>query len=369
MRYNTGAGLRVDMVVITHPTLFPWPRCGNATVDLVISGTAKFWEQHDGLGPSVLTKLAVGWDGSTRITPPPGVMLSPQERGSPALVAFFAGEPQASLHPGFYTNADLTHNSAAHQNSTVGFPSNRPVGLVTRTFNWGGTPGDPHQYAVHLHFVANWVTTRGFGSCYVLLPSLLANGAFAGTQNALDALGLPLNKVEGEAQPPSFGRIALATPGSLSLPDTSPAPTDVEPIFVGRGGDFTQRATELAAKSGGTLGPVWACQPSDDLSYLYAVAPGNIPPPGSFTGDACGALAVINAPGASDFRATVLIVFGVLIALAFEWLVRRKRDPLGRSGAEAGDAPGSGGPTVEGGGTGGSLARRDGDPPPAPLEM
>lgn len=360
MRFNPGAGLRVDMVVSVHPKLLPWPDCGKAAVDLVISGTPAFWEQHNRLGPRVLTEIAVGWDGSTTIAPPAGVKASafdgtPQQgrlesllpNGTtspdmerhippPALVAFLPGEPQAPLHPGLYTNEDLTdkdHLTGAHDNLVNPFPPTRPLGLRTQIADWDGTQHDVHEYALHLHFVANWLKPRGFGSCYVLLPSLLANGAFAGTQNALAALlQKPLTdlndtaqvQLEAEAQPPSAGRIELATAGSVSLADTNPAPTDFEPIFLGTHGSLQQRTNELVTLSGGRLGPVWTCEPSDDLSYLASPAPRNIPPAGSFPGDACGAVAVVNAPGASDFRATVLIVLGVLIALAFEWFFRRK---------------------------------------------
>ncbi len=336
------------MVVSVHPRLFPWPNCGDATVDMVVSGTPAFWEQHDRLGPavvkrrrfgrSVLTQIAIGWDASTKISLPPGVKQPAAAGGSPALVVFF-DDPQAPLHPGFYVNSDLTANKNAHQTKVTPYPSARPVGLLTQIYNWGYAPHhatgiqrDVHEWPLHLHFVANWVAPRGWGSCYVLLPSLLANGAFAGTQNALETL-LPTHPTANElplgllaqAQPPSYGRIALAAKGSFSLADTSPAPTDFEAIFVGTHGSLGQRAGELAARSGGNLGPVWACQPSDDLSYLTAHAPRGVPGSGSFPGDACGAVAVVDAVGASDVRAIVLIVFGVLIALAFERFFQRLR--------------------------------------------
>jgi hypothetical protein len=47
MRYNPGAGLRIDMVVSVNPG---WFGCGDASVDMVVSGTSAFWSQHDRLG-------------------------------------------------------------------------------------------------------------------------------------------------------------------------------------------------------------------------------------------------------------------------------------------------------------------------------
>src|SRR5947209_7511676 len=185
MRYNPGAGLRVDTVVSVHPKLIP-PSCGDAMVDMVISGSDAFWEQHDGLGPDgILTKIAVGWDGATHIGVPPGVTQPASAHDAPALTVFY-DDPQGPLHPGFYLNGDLLHDTRnAHQTMVRAFPPTQPVGLRTQIYNWGhirGRGGKPelHQWPLHLHFVANWVAPRGWGSCYVLLPSFLANGAFAG---------------------------------------------------------------------------------------------------------------------------------------------------------------------------------------------
>jgi hypothetical protein len=355
IRYAPGAGLRVDMVIKVHPRVgLLGPSCGNATVDMVISGTEAFWLEHNRigprlvkgrpLGPSVLTKVAIGWDGSTHIAVPPKVQLWPKARGAPALAAFF-DDPQSGLHPGFYTDADLTTPGDAHQTTVQGFPSRNAVGLRTQIFNWGYTVyqirgsrvRERHCWPLQLHFVANWVQSRGWGSCYVLIPSLLANGAFAGTEDAIRALFDTTNvptQLLSEAQPPSYGRIALAVNGSLSLSDTSPAPTDFEAIFVGTKGSRGDRARQLALESGGRLGPVWACQPSEDLRYLTAPAANGIPQTGSFAGDACGAIAVVYAAGANDFRAVFLIVIGVLIALAcerfFRKLAGRQPEPLVR---------------------------------------
>jgi hypothetical protein len=326
MRFGPGAGLRVDMVVRVHPKLFPWPSCGRAAVDVVISGTPGFWRGHTRLGgQDVMSQIAVGWDRFTTLTPPAD--LPAKEAGSPALASFY-DDRQAALKPAFYVDSDLIAGKGAHPVQVRGFPPAAPLGLRFRIFDWAGPPDHLKQYALHLHFAANWVATRGFASCYVVLPSLEANGALAGTEHALSALVRRRRvapRLEAQAQPPSFGSVALASTGPVSLADTDPAPTDYEAVFVGTSGTLAHRSKERNDESGGRLGPVWRCAPADDLTYLHARAPRDIPGDQSYVGDACGAVAVVDAPGAADFRAVFLIVMGVLIALAFEWLLRAGR--------------------------------------------
>lgn len=339
MRYEPEAGLRVDMVVKVHPRVrFPYitTQCGQATVDMVISGTKAFWAQHNRLVPvirrqrgrkgtgkpiPVTTEIALGWDPFTHLTRPAvrGIGTQP---GSPALVAVMTSDQQAPLHPALYTDGDLL---GADIPSVLPYPATRPRGLRIRLSNWGYRK-TLEESPIHLHFVANWLARRGWGSCYVVLPSLLANGAFAATQNALAALvqGPVGNDVplEAEAQPPSYGRVALAATGSLSLGDTSPPPSDYEAIAVDTHGTLPQRVNEFVTAGTGDLGPVWTCTPSDNLTYLSATSSQDIPATGSFAGNACGVVAVVNTPAANDIRATVLILLGVLIAIAFEYFFR-----------------------------------------------
>jgi hypothetical protein len=331
MRYNPGAGLRVDMVIGVHPS---WFSCGKASVDMVISGTREFWQQHDRLGQvrlsrrshrapqSVLTRLAIGWDPATNVTPPEGV--TPPWH-SPALVAFLPGEPQTALHPSLLSSASIVREG--HLNRVVAFPADKPTGLRTQIYDWAGTPRDVHKYTLQLRFTADWVKPRGFGNCYVVIPSLLANGPFAGTQDALEALVgqgndrataiRQMNDLLPYAQAPSFGRVALTTNGSISLPDSSPAPDDFESVYAGSGTNALKNTTNFAGLSKGRLSAVWSCTPGDDLSYLKGVT---IPPSSAFPGNSCGAVAVVYANGVNSFRAFILIILGVLIALAFERL-------------------------------------------------
>jgi len=137
-----------------------------------------------------------------------------------------------------------------------------------------------------------------------------------------------MNKLLPYAQSPTFGRVALTTDGSVSLSDSSPAPDDFESVYPGRGINALQNATNFAALSKGRLSAVWSCNPTDDLEYLKGLT---VPPVGAYTGNECGAVAVVYAQGVSSFRTFLLIILGVLIALAFERVVRRP-EPQTRAG-------------------------------------
>jgi hypothetical protein len=394
IRYNPGAGLRVDMVVSVDPN---WFSCGSASVDMVISGTPAFWREHDRLGtlyppppqrpnrkhrraggqvaarrhggtasPAHVpahrsvpaapvyaqTQIALGWDPETIVSPP----ANEQPSGRRAvLVSFLPGEPQTPLHPSLLpTGTVLTEG---HSNIVTMFPPSHPFGLRTRIYDWAGTPGDVHEYTLQVRFTANWVRGRGFGNCYVLIPSLLANGAFAGTQDALEALVgqggdtndavQQMNELMPYAQAPSFGRVALATTGSLDISDSSPQPQDFESVYTGRGANSFSNVVSFAALNKGRLSGVWSCTPADDLSYLRGLT---IPSPGAFAGSACSAVAVVYAQGASSFRAFILIIFGVLIALAVERLFvggERRSGPSSTGGGSASDGADSAPETSE----------------------
>ena len=106
----------------------------------------------------------------------------------------------------------------------------------------------------------------------------------------------------------------------MSLADSSPAPDDFELVYAGRGVNALQNSTNFAALSKGGFSAVWSCSPTDDLAYLKGLT---VPPVGAYTGNECGAVAVVHAQGVSSFRRFLLIILGVLIALAFERVLRR----------------------------------------------
>jgi hypothetical protein len=316
MRYGPGSGLRVDMVVRVRPRLLS---CGDAKVDLVVSGTPGFWREHNHLHPGI-TRVALGWDAATSPSPPAGVKAA----RSPALVALNS-DPQAPLHPAFYLNTDsaLAHRPYTRSYQIHSDGEHKPVGTVAYIHGWD-TKG--YQKPLHFRFTANWVTRRGFGSCYVNLPSLPANGAIAGQKHAVQTLdNLNDEKVYGvlpDAQPPTVGRVAVETDGKVALGDTTPAPGSFESIFVGTHGSPAERASQIVQGLSTRASPAWTCHPSQTLSYLRGVSTGAIPAAGSFSSNACGAVAVVNSPRADEIGGIATLLLGVLIGFSLTAVIR-----------------------------------------------
>jgi hypothetical protein len=324
VRWRSDDGLRVDMVVAVHPTFFS---CGDAKVDLVISGTSSFWRDHPRLAGAgqlpTLTRVAFGWDPASSLGLPSGV---PRRTAAPALVGFVGADAQAPLHPGLATDELVDQDPAW---SAHGFPHPAPVGLVLSLRDWGAS-----HWPIHLHFTANWVKQRGFGTCYVVLPSLLANGSFAGTQDAIEALvgrrddltqaTSKMNAMLPEAASPSYGRFALSiADGSLSESDSTPAPDDDEAAYIGRNGESGPAEThQFAGLQRGRLSPVWDCEPRDNLRYLRT---GLTPNASAYSGDACGAVAVVDVNGANSVKAVVIVLIGAMLALSLERLLRKPK--------------------------------------------
>src|SRR5207248_3333645 len=144
--YGPGSGLRVDMVVRVRPRLLS---CGDATVDLVISGTPGFWQEHNHLHPGV-TRVALGWDTSTRPSAPAPVVSS-----SPALVALNS-DPQAPLHPAFYLSTDKELGQRPRSRSYfVRSDGHRtPVGTAADIHGWDA---QAYEKPLHIRFTANCV--------------------------------------------------------------------------------------------------------------------------------------------------------------------------------------------------------------------
>jgi hypothetical protein len=297
IRSATDSGLRVDVVVNVHPTLLS---CGDATVDLVVSGTPGFWKEHPALAKAP-TAVALGWDRTTH--------LSSSDRG-PALVSIH-DDPQAPLHPAYYLDSDLQRDRAHPTTYYVRAGQRRePRGLGLTVHHWADS-----RRPIIYRFKADWVKPRAFGSCYVTLPSLPANAALGGQVDAVQTLvGGFDNTLLPRSQPPSFGRTALVTNGTLSLSDSTPAPNDSQSIFVGTRGSENARTGYTRA------GPVWSCHPQLDLSYVADTQASSTPPESSFAGNACGALAVVDAPRADDLRGLITLALGAIFGLALAGL-------------------------------------------------
>jgi hypothetical protein len=300
-------------VVSVHPTL---SSCGRATVYLVISGTRGFWQDHRHLAQPSYQPLApiigFGWDASSHPTPPAslrpylnsalahtrlGVLV---KRQTPAYLAFVP-KTDAALYPGRYNSTDF---------SLDGF---RPSVRLSEKAGYGVGVG-AHirgEKPLLLRFTADWLRPRAFGSCYVTLPSLPANGATDGLAFATYGID-QFQPVRGlQVNPATFGRTTLAVDGTFSLSDTAPTPTDLSPVFI---------PAENTLAFGDVSGfraesPVWTCR----LTPLnLSVGLGNglpAPPAGAFSGNACGAVAVVSAPQADTIRQLALLVGGAVIGI------------------------------------------------------
>jgi hypothetical protein len=162
-----------------------------------------------------------------------------------------------------------------------------------------------------VRFDANWVTRRSFGSCYVRLPSLTGNSvAVTDTVNYLykdDPSGY--SKLSDEARrrvAASYGRVRLAVDANILDDKSTPRPSNLD-------------ATQSEA--------TWTCSSSRFDAYEDQISssrrgiaiPGSEPLP---SGSSCGGFAVVTSPWYEPFNAMTLIVVGVVISMAIEFIYR-----------------------------------------------
>jgi hypothetical protein len=322
LRYGRESGLRVDMLVHVHPTL---RSCGVARVDVVVSGTPGFWREHDNLRDGV-TQVALGWDWDTKVVP---AAARPGARRQ--LLATVNQDPQAPLHPAFYLNTDMdfgSHVPRVHSYFGPRKPGGPLQGIAVDVRNWSRMHGRRAGAKKPLHFrftTKSWLERRAFGSCYVNLPTLPANGAIIGQIDAVGALyGNPqkLFSALAYAQPPTLARTVLDVDGELSLGDTTPAPNDFEAVFYAQRGTTAERLKTSIKGNESRAGPVWTCRPSQSLAYLRGYGTTAVPPEQSFSGNACGAVAVVAVPRADDLRGFAVLVLGILIGFFADWFTR-----------------------------------------------
>ena len=323
-----GRGLRMDIVVNAEPqlNLLPWSdQCGEATVDVVISGTQSFWKDHPRLGRRD-TRFALGWDEGTQPRQTTRSIVTAPDITKP--LAALNVDNQAPLHPAFFPNSWLSQGALELEQRGDAFLTSA---------RWGE---EDSRKPIQFRFQADWVEPRGVGSCYVVLPSLSANNFVPGQQNAVCALAEPpagppdclsAEVVErlSYAEPPTFGRVVLSM-GNGVLEESTPNQDDYESVWrPGPELEGHQEALLSAAEEGDkNSAPVWSCTPTQDLSFLrgrYA----SIAPSGSYAGNACGAIAVIEPPGAEETRTTIVIIGSIAVGIAaerfFEALFRRRR--------------------------------------------
>jgi hypothetical protein len=304
------------MLVHVHPTLLG---CGKARVDVVISGTRGFWREQDQLDSGV-TRVALGWDRKTRLVPTKAATAA-----KPWMLATLNPDPQAPLHPGFFLSSDkeFRHVPPVHDYFEKK-ESGRPLlGVAADVRDWRRSRGRRAGIKKPLHFrftTASWLERRAFGSCYVNLPTLPANGAIGGQVSAVKTLFGRKKQFNAltYAQPPTIGRTVLDVDGELSLGDTTPAPSDFEAVLFAQGGSPQERVSDSINGNRSRAGPVWSCRPAQNLSYLRGQGTRAVPPEGSFSGNACGAVAVVAAPRADDLRGFAVLVLGILIGFFFD---------------------------------------------------
>jgi hypothetical protein len=324
-----GRGLRMDIVVHVDPGFNPIPftdQCGEATVDVVISGTQRFWRDHSKLHRRP-TRVALGWDDRSGL----GEIAGSNEGDDSLPLVALNADTLAPLHPTFFRDSDL---------SSYALEFGREGRAWMTELNWGGEIG---KKPIHFRFVADWIEDRGVGSCYVVLPSLSANGALPGQEAAACALAQrpgeePVSCTSEEVildflshtDPPTHGRTVLSM-GDATLDESAPEPNDYEAVWrpsaEHEGVDAEQLLRE--ARFGRHAAPVWSCLPTQDLSYLRGES-SSIPPAGSFTGNACGAFAIVEPPTADEIRTTIILIGSVVAAIFAErffsvWFERRRR--------------------------------------------
>lgn len=296
VRFNRTAGLRLDMTVSVDPGLFS---CGDATVDVVVTGTRAFWDEHPFLRQG-RTRFAFGWDRQTEPEPVDSEFVSDEEpilvSASPdrqaGLRAISFGTPyleENRLRAGYYRDPDPETGGKRAVSGTIA--------------DWGNRE---RRWPVHLRFEADWVEPRSFGSCWVMLPSLPANGTIPGHLNAL--WGVDAREEVGRSNPPTDGRTTLVTEGEVALDKSTPAADEFQTVLPATGSE------ELASGASAAVGaPVWRCRPPHDLSYVQGKGIEAIPPDDSFSADTCAAVAVAETPWAAENSTLIALLLGLLL--------------------------------------------------------
>jgi len=294
--FNRDAGLRFDMTVTVDPGLLS---CGDATVDVVVTGSRGFWREHPSLGRG-RTQFALGWDRHTQPQPIDSDLVSEKK---PILVSA-SKDRQAGLRAISLGTSYLEHNRLRSGYYVDPDPRTGGQRAVTGAIeDWGLTP---RRWPVHLRFKADWVKQRSFGSCWVTLPSMPANGTIPGHLNAL--WGIDARSEVGRSNPPVTGRTMLVTGGEVALDKTSPGPDGFQTVLPAVGSE------EVASGASAAVGvPVWSCRPPQDLSYVEGSGADAVPPDDSFSADTCAAIAVVETPWAAENSTLIALLLGLLL--------------------------------------------------------
>jgi len=226
-----GHGLRVDMALTVNSAglhLLACAKTAHATV--VFSGTPSFWRDQ----AKRLLKL----------TPLAVMIFTPARIAHATLAMADAQDPGAPLDPRT-AETDSTATDLFDLKTQHFYYGTRLTGRIR---NWGRT-----WRPLILTFDVDWVSGRGFGSCFVRMPSLtgtspgqrrgaIANALF-GLYGVRDVPPVILKQNNGDPQialysyvedvlsnrviPASYGSVDVNTPGEMdiSAADSSPTPS------------------------------------------------------------------------------------------------------------------------------------------------
>ncbi|GAA4712702.1 hypothetical protein [Phytohabitans rumicis] len=312
---DNGAGLRMDVLVDVPVHL---TGCEDTVkVKAIVSGTPQFWKTHGaqigGAGHLGLA-LHTTYDGLR--------MLDWSGYDLPDALLNVYGPDQVP-NPNRSGKVTFTHR----EDSTTG---GSLYGVSIQ--DWAS-----HRTPLVLEFDAKWTSPRSTGSCYLVLPELVAvestavGQARAGAYDAGSVFDVALNSSNGgeAATLPAavtFGRVIVRTNGHIADGQSRPAPRLVD------GNPWTKSLGEIGEEAG-----VWTCEPPasrEQYPNAGVVSPdGNesSPPLDAAAPAGCGGLAVIEARNAGTVRDLGILLVGGLFSFVFGALLQHGVGLGGRS--------------------------------------
>ena len=295
------AGLRVDVLLrVTSRTLV----CGRTTtVKAVISGTPVFWRKYGNALRGVhRIGIALPTNEDARLQDWSGYNL-------PGSLSNLERYPRGRIQN---PRSSGKVNIKAGQDSKTG-----GLWYTAEIRDWG-----THRTPLVFEVEGRWTTRRGLGSCYVMLPELVADrdiqldDAYAAAVGASSVLDLESTSPVPNAV--TFGRVILRTNGHIVDAEARPSPglVDANPWVRGLG-----QVGEEAA--------VWACEPPARRDVLPSQSE-TTPDVGSVLYVGCGGLAVVEARNVGTVRDLCLLLIGGLFGFIFDRLIKMIRVAMGR---------------------------------------
>ena len=299
---TNGAGLRVDVIidVPVHLTGCPsWVR-----VTAIVSGTPPFWQRYAskleglhrlgfGLRTSYENIRVLDWSGYNLPT---------------ALANLGGGEPVPS--PATSGRVGIAHREDTQTGAEL---------HVASISDWG-----EHRTPLVFEFDAAWTSARGMGSCYLVLPELVAiespavsdaRAAASGAGSIFDEVAGVGSAFSGRHRVPgatTFGRVLVRTDGHVAEGQSRPLPRLVD------GNPWVSNLGTIGEEAA-----IWTCKPPpsrNDFPDAGLQSPDGketAPPLDAAAHVGCGGLAVIEARNAGTMRDLTLLVIGGVFAFLF----------------------------------------------------